>query len=210
MELDEHGNPIVKALTAEEIQAQVDAKVAEALKDIKENLNKAYSARDAANAKAAELETARKNAEMEALKLAGKHEEAAAMQVAQLKAELDDARAKITGYTRDTVVREAMRGLEFRNDRSSAMAYRDVVDQLVQNDQGEWVHKTGVTIKDFVTSFAKAEDNEFLFKPKTNSGSGASGPNGPTPTLDPKRKLSELSGADVLALAAAGKLPFKH
>jgi hypothetical protein len=209
MELDEHGNPIVKPLTAEEIAAQVQAKVDEQLKDIKAKLNDAYSARDAANTKAAQLEEQRRAQEMEALTAAGKHTEVANMKIAALEEKLKLAESRITGYTRDHAVRDVMRGLEFRNDRSSEMAYRDVVDALVQNEQGEWVHKTGVAIKDFVASFAKDPENEFLFKPKTNTGSGTGTPTGGTPKLDPNKKLSQMTTEEMLALAGSGALKFK-
>ena len=86
------------------------------------------------------------------------------------------------------------------------MAYRDVVEQLVQDkDTGQWVHRTGVSIKDFVSSFAKEEDNSFLFKPKSNSGGGSTSANG-LPKLDGSKKITEMTTAEVLALAAAGKL----
>jgi hypothetical protein len=191
--------------TKEEIDAQVAQLVATQLADIKSKLDGAFAARDEAVREATRLKDAARAAELEALTAAGKHTEAAQLKLSALEEELKAARSKITSYERDSVVKESLRGLEFRNDRSADMAYRDIVDQLVQDQQGQWVHKTGVTIKDFVANFQKDEENAFLFKPKTNSGGGSSTPNG-TPNIDPKRKMTELSTTEIMSLAAAGKL----
>jgi hypothetical protein len=59
-----------------------------------------------------------------------------------------------------------MTGLEFRNKKAQDLAFQEVVSQLVQNDKGDWVHKSGSTVKDFVESFAKDDSNNFLFKPR--------------------------------------------
>jgi hypothetical protein len=207
--LDGEGNPIIEAgmSTPEEIKAQVDAMAAEQLKEIKSKLDGAYSARDEAVRKAAELEEAQRNAKMEALKAAGKDVEVLEMKLAEIQGKLDAAQRKNIGYERDGTVREAMRGMEFRNERAEQMAFNDIVGNLVQNQDGTWVHKTGAAIKDFVTTYSKDEDNSYLFKSKTNSGAGAGdGGNHGTPKLDPNKKITEMSSQEVLALAAAGKL----
>lgn len=209
MKLDENGNPIAEptpAATPEEIQKQVQAQVDEQLKAIKEKLDSAYSSRDEAVRKAAQLEEAEKAARLKALEAEGKHKEVAEMKIAALEEKLKIAEQRNIEYTRDAAVRSALSGLEFRNERSQQMAYRDVVEQLVQDkDTGQWVHRTGVTIKDFISSFAKDDDNSFLFKPKGNSGSGSTGANG-LPKLDGSKKITDMTTAEVLALATAGKL----
>jgi hypothetical protein len=209
MKLDENGNPIndpAPAASPEEIQKQVQALVDEQLKEIKSKLDSAYTSRDEAVRKAAQLEEAEKAAKLKALEAEGKHKEVADMRIASLEEKLRIAEQRNIEYTRDAAVRTALSGLEFRNERSQQMAYRDVVEQLVQDkDTGQWVHRTGVAIKDFVASFAKDEDNSFLFKPKSNSGTGAQNPSG-LPKLDGSKKITDMTTAEVLALATAGKL----
>jgi Arc/MetJ-type ribon-helix-helix transcriptional regulator len=209
MQIDANGNPANNepkpAATPEEIQALVQAQVDEQLKEIKSKLDAAYGSRDDAVRKAAQLEEAEKAARLKALEAEGKHKEVAEMKIASLEEKLKIAEQRNIEYTRDAAVRSALGGLEFRNERSQQMAYRDVVEQLVQDkDTGQWVHRTGVAIKDFVSAFAKDDENSFLFKPKVNSGSGGVATGG-IPNLNNK-KLLEMTTAEVMALATAGKL----
>jgi hypothetical protein len=180
--------------------------VEERLAKIKASLDKAYKERDDAVRKAVELEDKEKQARMKALESEGKHKEVAEMKLAELQEKLRIAESRVTELSRDSTVKDALAGLEFRNDRSQQMAYKDVVEQLVQDPEtGQWVHKSGVSIKEFVAAFAKDDENSFLFKPKTNSGSGTGSPSG-NPRLDPNKKLSQMTTQEVLALAQAGKL----
>lgn len=209
MELDENGNPIVTptAATPEEIKKQVDALVAEELKNIKAKLDAAYSQRDEIIRKNTALEEEQKQIKMKALEAEGKHSEVADMKVAALEEKLRIAERRNVEYSRDFAVRDALVGLSFRNERSQAMAYRDVLEQLVQDEgTGQWNHKTGVSIKEFVAAFSKDEENSFLFTPKVNSGSGGGNtPAGGLPDMTKGKKLSELSSAEILNLAKAGK-----
>lgn len=180
--------------------------VEERLTKIKGSLDKAYQERDAAVRERVRLEDEAKQRKMKALEDEGKHKEVAEMKLAELTEKLALAESKVTELTRDGAVRNALTGLDFRNDRSSQMAYRDIIDQLIQDPEtGAWIHKSGVSIKDFVGQYVKNEDNSFLFKPKSNSGGGGNNMNG-TPKLDPNKKLTEMSSEEVLALAASGKL----
>jgi hypothetical protein len=187
-------------------EAVINRVVEERLAKIKANLDKAYQERDNAVRERVRLEDEAKQAKLKQMEADGKHKEIAEMKLAELTEKLALAESKVTQLTRDSAVRNALTGLDFRNERSSDMAYRDILDQLVQDPEtGSWIHKSGVTIKDFVQQYVKNEDNSFLFKPKNNSGGGSGNVNG-TPKLDPNKKLSEMSQQDVLALAAAGKL----
>jgi hypothetical protein len=180
--------------------------VEERLAKIKANLDKAYADRDAAVKKAVALEDEQKQAKMKALEAEGKHKEIAEMKLTELQEKLRIAEGRVTELSRDSTVKDALAGLEFRNERSQQMAYKDVVEQLVQDPEtGAWVHKSGVSIKEFIAAFSKDEENSFLFKPKTNSGSGTGSPSG-TPRLDPNKKLTQMTTQEVLALAQAGKL----
>jgi len=184
----------------------IDKVVEERLAKIKASLDKAYADRDAAVKKAVALEDDQKQARMKSLEAEGKHKEIAEMKVAELQEKLRIAEGKVTSLSRDSTVKDALAGLEFRNERSQQMAYKDVIEQLVQNPETDgWVHKSGISIKEFVATFSKDEENSFLFKPKTNSGGGTGNPSG-NPRLDPNKKLSQMTTQEVLALAQAGKL----
>jgi hypothetical protein len=208
--LDVEGNPVIEsgAASQEEIQAQVQALADQQLAEIKKKLDGAFSARDEAVRKAAELEEAQKTAKMEALTAAGKTTEVLEMKLQEALGKLDAASKKVIGYERDGTVRDALRsaGVEFRNERAEAMAFREVVDSLVQDANGQWVHKTGAPIKDFITTFSKDEENSYLFKQKQNSGAGSGTPGDGAPKLDPNKKLTEMTTAEVLAAAAKGQL----
>lgn len=180
--------------------------VEERLAKIKQNLDKAYAERDSAVRDRVRLEDEAKQRKIKALEDEGKHKEVAEMKLAELQEKLAIAEGKVTELSRDGAVRNALSGLDFRNDRSSQMAYRDIIDQLIQDPEtGTWIHKSGVSIKDFVGQYVKNDDNSFLFKPKSNSGGGAN-PTGGAPRIDPNKKISEMSTEEVLALAAGGKL----
>lgn len=202
----EEGNDGDKTPTNKETEEMIDRLVEERLAKIKASLDKAYSERDAAVREKVRLEEEKKQAKLKSLEDDGKHKEAAEMRLAELQEKLAIAESRVTELTRDSAVRSALTNLEFRNDRSSQMAYRDIIDQLVQDPEtGSWIHKSGVSIKDFVSQYVKNEDNAFLFKPKTNTGTGTNGMGG-TPKLDPNKKISEMSTEEMLQLAATGKL----
>jgi hypothetical protein len=193
--------------TSEEISKMVEARVMEELAGIKEKLNSAYSARDEAVKKAVAYEEEKKHLEIKRLEEEGKHKEAADIKLTELSARLQEREKQITELTRDSVVREALRGLDFRNDTAADFAYRDVVSQLTQDENGQWVHRTGASIKDFVDSFRKDDDKEFLFRPKQSAGVGsAPAAMSSTGGFDATKPLSEMTTDEIMAAAAAGHL----
>ena len=203
---EEQQEPKQATTTNKDTEALLEKMVEERLAKVKSNLDKAYAERDEAIKQRVALEEEKKQAKLKSMEAEGKHKEIAEMKVAELQERLKIAEERNTALSRDAAVRDALTGLDFRNDRSQQMAYRDVVDQLVQDPEtGQWIHKSGASIKEFVGAFAKDEDNTFLFKPKTNSGSGVGNMSG-TPKLDPNKKMADLSTAEILQLAAAGKL----
>lgn len=187
------------------VQKLVEAQVAEALKDIKDKLNKAYEARDTAIKEKAELERREKEANLKRMEEEGKHKEVLELRLAESNAALEVANKRITELTRDVEVREALGGLPFRNEKAAKVAYKEVVDALVQDDKGVWRHKSGVSIKDYVEAFSKDEDQAFLFKTKTSSGAGTSTTT--TTTETKPGSLFAMKQEDVLKMAAEGKLP---
>jgi hypothetical protein len=192
------------AMDSAEINKIIQAKVDEELSGIKEKLNSAYSQRDEAVAKAVAFEEEKKAQAIRGLEEEGKHKEAADLKMAEMSAKLDAREKQITQLTRDNAVRDALKGLDFRNDTAADFAYRDVVDQLIQNEQGQWIHRTGSSIKDFIDSFRKDDDKEFLFKPKQSSGTGQQAMSVATGGFDSNKSLADMSNDEIMAAAAAG------
>lgn len=189
-----------------DFQKKLDEELEKRLADIKSKLDGAYSQRDAALAKVAEREAKDREAEVARLREAGKEKEAHALELAELKARAEALEKRNTELSRDNAVRTALAAHPLRNDKASQMAYQGIVSELVLNDKGEWVHKSGITIPDFVAAFAADKDNEFLFKSKPNSGSGSGGAK-PSDTAGKPKSLFGMSQAEVMKMAAEGKLP---
>ena len=183
----------------------IQEKVDEQLKDIKSKLDKAFSSRDEALKKVAEFEKEKREAELKRLQDEGKHKEAYEIQLAEEKARREIVEKRNIELTRDIDVRNSLATQPFRNDNALEMAYREIVGQLVQNEQGVWVHKTGVTIRDFVKAFADNDANSFLFKQKASSGSGSSGVNASNNSSE-KKSLFAMSQDEVIKMAREGKL----
>ena len=183
------------------VQERLDA----SLKEIKEKLDKAYSSRDEALKKVTEFENEKRQAELKRLQEEGKHKEAYEMQLAEIKVGKEAAEKRVIELTRDMELKSVLGTLNFRNDNALEMAYREIVGQLVQNEQGVWVHKSGVPVKDFVKSFSDTEENAFLFKPKVSSGSGSQGTKTNNPSGE-KTSLFNLSQDEVLKRAREGTL----
>jgi len=205
-------NKVVDQTQAAEVEAEVksevdpiEQEVQDRLSKMKSNMDRMARERDEALKKAAEIEQKQKQDQMKRLEEEGKLQEVLEMKLAESEAKLKVFEQENTRLNRDNVVNGTLSALEFRNDRSRQLAYRDIVEQLVQNETGNWVHKSGISIQDFVGSYSKDEDNSFLFRVKTNSGTGADNPSG-TPNMTAKRSLSQMSQSEVLALAASGKL----
>ena len=191
--------------TTEAPKNSVEALVEERLAKMKANMDRMASERDDALKMKAEMEASAKEATLARLKEEGKVQEALEMELAEAKAKLEVFAKETTQLKRDGVLNDALAGMEFRNDKSRDMARREIVDQLVQNEEGAWVHSTGSNIRDYVEAYAKSEDNSFLFRVKSNSGAGTGNPAG-APSTDTTKAIGDLSTQEILALAAKGKL----
>jgi hypothetical protein len=176
------------------------------LKALKEKLDSAYEQRDAALRKAAEEEQRRKDLEIERLKEQGKVAEALEAQLAQEKAAREAAEKRAVELSRDAEVRALLGGLDFRTAKASDAAFRDIVSELVQNDNKIWMHKSGVGIAEYIERYKQDPENAYLFKVKANNGGGSSNT---TPTGDPYagKPLNALPTEQILKLAREGKLP---
>jgi hypothetical protein len=183
----------------------IDKEVQGRLSKMKSNMDRMAKERDEALKKAAEIEQTKKAEDIKRLEDEGKLQEALEMKLAEAEAKLKVYEEENTKLNRDSVVNSVLSNLEFRNERSRTMAYRDIVEQLVQNENGSWVHKSGTSIHEFIDSFSKSEDNSFLFRVKANTGAGTTNSAGNSNTNE-KKSLSSMSTEEVLALAAKGQL----
>lgn len=199
-----------------DVQKLVQEGVDNALAGIKVKLDSAFAARDEALKKVAEFEQAKREAEVEALKAAGKNKEAYELellektekfnsQIAEEKAKREAIEKKNIKLTRDAEVKSHFSTLVFRSDKATNMAFKEIVDELVLDESGNWMHKSGVNIADYIKAFSAHEDNAFLFKQKVSSGSGTTQLTRPSDGSE-KKSLFKMSQAEVLKLAEAGKL----
>lgn len=194
---DDHGDPVAKL---------VETRIQESLKPIKEKLDNAFRERDEAQNKVKEFEKREREANLKRLQEEGKHKEAADLQIAEERAARETAERRVVELTRDLDVKEALISLNFRSDSAREMAQREVVGQLVRDDKGNWVHRSGVSVRDFVKTFADNSDNAFLFKPKVSSGGGSSTTKNTDSSSGDSKSLFKMSQEEVLKLAEKGQL----
>ena len=197
-----------EARVAEEkrINDLVQKRVDESLKEIKGNLDKAYNQRDELQKKLAEKELAENEAKKKKLEEEGKHKELYELQLSEERAKREALEKRNTELSRDVELRQALSGKNFKNDRTTNIAFKEIVDELVKNDAGIWMHKSGLAISAYVDKFCSDEGNAFLFTVKANSGSGTSSSAGETNTNSKPKSLFAMSQAEVLKLAEEGKL----
>lgn len=191
-------NPEISA----EMENIIKARVEEQLAGVKRQLDAAYGARDEANRKAAALEEQRKAAELAALEAAGKTQEALQMRLAAAEAREKSLAEQLSTLKRDAILSQAVSSLEFRNGRSRDMALQDLKANMVQDANGNWVHRTGAQLADFVKAYATDPENSFLFQPKPSSGGGSQGGHNPVPANKP---ITEMTTQELLAAAQSGR-----
>jgi hypothetical protein len=194
----------------EETRRLLDLLKEKELKSIKEKLNKSFEERDKANREAAKLREEARQREIKALEEAGKAEEALKARMEDLTAELEGLRKTNTELTRNQRLEAALSKIdnrEFRNARSRDVAFKEIVEQLIQKEDGTWVHRTGISIEDFVSAFASDAEYEFLFRPLENKGSGAPGKSGIFDNgIDLSKGVRKVPPEKLIQLAGQGKL----
>ena len=190
-----------------EIDALVKAQVEAQLKDIKGKLDNAYNARDDAIKKAVNFEEEKKAAEITRLEEEGKHSEAATLKMTELQAKLEARDKQITALTRDNAVRDSLKSLSFRNETAADFAYKHVVENLTQEESGNWVHKTGISIKDFIKTFEADDDKSFLFQPKRSSGTGKEETSSNSGGMKkPLKSFAEMTTEEMMEAAKNGQI----
>jgi len=198
------GDPKDADMVAKLVRDRLDSE----LKPIKGKLDNAFKARDEALAKVAEFEKREREANLKQLEAEGKHREAFELRLAEERALNATLRAEVTKLSRDVSVKDALKSYSFRNDNAADMAFKEIVGNLVQNDQGQWVHRSGITVRDYCEAFSKDENQSFLFKAKANTGTGSSSVSSTSgvPGSNGKKSLFDMSQAEVLKMAAEGKI----
>jgi hypothetical protein len=190
----------------ETIAKIVEQRVTEQLQDIKGKLDSAYEIRDEAIREAAKIKEEQKAHQIGKLEEEGKHKEVYELKLADLAGKLEARDAQITELTRNTAVREAISGLDFRNDSASKMAYTEIVGDLIQDENGAWIHKSGISIKEFASLYRKDDEKSFLFKPKQSSGVNTGNPTSALQS-DPSKltkPLSEMTHEELMQSINAG------
>ena len=181
--------------------------VAEELKDIKSKLDKAYKERDQARKDQAKLIEENKKAKLEALEKEGKELEALRIRYKEMEERLQDAESKNDALSRDVSLKNALSKYDFKNKKSSDLAFRDILNNLIKQEDGSWIAASGQSIDEYVAEYAIAEDNDFLFKPKRSSGTGSVGGSLPTGVKENKNvSLFDLPQSKILEMAAKGEL----
>ena len=189
--------------TLKKLDELAERKAEEKLKGIKSKLDSAFEARDKALKKAAELDAQIKEKELKQLKEEGKHQEAFELELQELKAKNEALAERNVKLTRDIDVRSALNSYDFRNERAIEMATKEIVANLIQDEKGVWVHTSGISIKEYVASFAKNEDNQFLFKVKGSKGGGTKGVKG---NATETKSLFEMTQAEAIEYVRKQKL----
>jgi competence protein ComGC len=190
-----------------DIEKLVSERVAQQLKDIKEKLDKAYTARDEAQKEAANIKKEKETFELEKLKSEGKVKEALEKEIASLQADNAALNDQVTKLTRDNELSTVLSTYEFRSDSARKMTITAIKRELVKDESGVWKHSSGTSIEEYCKSFFEAADNEFLLKPKENSGGGFNKVN---KGITQAKSLKDLSQTEVLKLIADGKLSRKN
>lgn len=209
MTTENNENKTPEELAAEEtarINALVAAKVEENLKEIKGKLDTAFGQRDEALRKLEEKKLAEQEAEKKRLFDEGKLKELAEMQLAEERAKREALEARNIELSRDVELRTALAGKDFKGERTTNIAFKEIVADLVKDDKGNWQHKSGVSISAFVEKFCADEENSFLFKVKANNGGGSTNSTNNTRQTSKPKSLFNLSQDEVLKMAEEGKL----
>lgn len=202
------------SLTEEEKIAAKAAELAnEQLKDIKGKLDSAFTARDAALKKAEALEKKERDAQLKVLEEAGKHKEVFDLKLVEEQAKYADLESKYNSLletnlelTRNSNLKEQLRSLDFRSEKAFEMAFNTILPEIIKDDKGNWLHRSGVSIKDFVVAFSKDDSNSFLLKAKTSTGAGTNESNGSQKGSN-NSSLVGKSSAEILDMAMKNQLP---
>ena len=194
-----------KATLADEHKELLKQMVADELKQMKSNVDKAYKQLETTTRENTRLKAESQDKQRKQLEDEGKHYEAEKLKNAELSETVKILNERLTSLTRDRELERHLSSLDFRNDYARETAFSNILQELVQDTDGAWVHKSGASIADYLKAFAKDPNKDFLFKPKENSGAGSTSAKNTAAAGRPK-SLSGLTSEELLSLAANGKL----
>jgi hypothetical protein len=196
------------ATLSEEHKKLLESMVDERLQKMKKSVDKIAAERDAAVREKARLEEAAREAKAKQLEEDGKIVESLQMKLTSKDEKLNILQERLDRVTRDNLVSNSLRGVEFRNQRAADLAEKSIIDQLVKDKDGNWVHRSGAPVADFIKTFFADEENTFLLKPKLNQGTG--GPDSNESAADKRtarpKSLQGLTGPQLLELARRNAL----
>jgi hypothetical protein len=127
------------------------------------------------------------------------------MKLTELTSKLESYEQKNTELSRDNAVRAQLNSLNFKSDKAAKMAYTDIVGSLKKDATGNWVHENGLSINDAVSSYAKDDNNAFLFSVKANAGTGIN-PAKPASGNNPVKSIKEMSTQEMIDAVAKGQI----
>ena len=201
-------NTQVKEETANEtkqpdVKQMVDDEVSKAISNIKLNLDNAYKERDNALGEIEKIKVEKRQAEISSLEQQGKHSEAMQIKLNEMNVKLETYEQKNTELSRDNAVRTQLNSLNFKSEKAANMAYSDIVKSLKKDALGNWVNENGTSIDETVSSYAKDDNNEFLFSVKANMGSGIT-PAKPSTGTTPVSSIKDMTTDEMLNAVSKG------
>jgi hypothetical protein len=201
-------NTQVKEETANEtkqpdVKQMVDEEVSKAISNIKLNLDNAYKERDNALGEIEKIKVEKRQAEISSLEQQGKHSEAMQIKLNEMNVKLEAYEQKNTELSRDNAVRTQLNSLNFKSEKAANMAYSDIVKSLKKDALGNWVNENGTSIDETVSSYAKDDNNEFLFSVKANMGSGIT-PAKPSTGTTPVSSIKDMTTDEMLNAVSKG------
>ena len=191
-----------------DIENLVKERVAAELAEIKGKLDTAYEKRDLAAKELEVYKQKERDAEIALLKEQGNLKEAHAKELEALQARNQALEQQNLALTRDGAIKQALSAQETRNARAMELAQQEIAKETIRDESGNWVHRSGKSISEFVAEFAADPENAFLFKPKQNNGGGGSQSNS-VPDTATGKSLFAMSQTEVIRLAKEGKLKRK-
>lgn len=206
-ELEEHEEEPETTARSKEFEDAVTQRVQEELRQMKSNMDKAYAKITDLTKENTVLKDREKELSRKRLADEGKHLELKELELTELKEKLRLAEEKYVRTTRDSTLQSALSSLDFRNEFARNLAFKEIVGELEQEEDGTWIHQSGVPLQEYVRTFSKEPQREFLFKPRENQGSGTSKTeNAGRNSKGRPKTLDGLSISEILQLAEEGRL----
>ena len=185
--------------TRAQLGAALQSEVGPDNENVKANINKAYSEKEAMAKELDQFRAEKRESELRQLEESGKQKEADDMRMQEMKSQLKHAQDQVTNLTRDTALNTALSTLEFKTEKAAKFAQQDLIAGLVQDSTGNWVSSNGQSISDYAKAYQSDESNSFLFKAKQSSGSSTMATPKTSGSVKSDKPVSEMSNEELLA-----------